>query len=445
MIKNLIFILFFLFCNISTYGQQEYSFTMDEAVSFAMENNKNSKNASKDILISQKEKWETIAIGLPQITSFFEFNNRIKDPISLIPAEFFGGKKGEFAEISFGTKQSISGELILNQLLFDGSYVIGLQSIKLFLEIADQAKTKTDIEVKRQVINAYGNALVSNERVNILKNNLSNLKNTLAETKKIYENGLTEIENVEQLTITTASVENSFEYAKKFESLSKNLLKLLLGIELDDTLILKDNIESIAMKSINPSLIDEEFNMLDNIDYKIALNSKEGNETLLRLEKVKALPRISAYISGSYNGYNESFRITNPKQNWYGSSQLGINMSLPIFSSLQRTASTQRAKIELEKAELNLKETAATLNLEVQKARNDYNFSINNYETALKNLSLAESIEKKNQIKFYEGLSSSFDLRQAQNQLYTIQNEYLEATLKIIENKINLEIILNKS
>jgi len=94
MIKNLIFILFFLFCNFATYGQQEYSFTMDEAVSFAMENNKNSKNASKDILISQKEKWETIAIGLPQITSFFEFNNRIKDPISLIPAEFFGGKKG---------------------------------------------------------------------------------------------------------------------------------------------------------------------------------------------------------------------------------------------------------------------------------------------------------------------------------------------------------------
>ena len=147
---------------------------MDEAISFAMENNKNSKNASKDILISQKEKWETIAIGLPQITSFFEFNNRIKDPISLIPAEFFGGKKGEFAEISFGTKQSISGELILNQLLFDGSYVVGLQSIKLFLEIADQAKIKTDIEVKRQVINAYGNAIVSSERVKILERNYKN-------------------------------------------------------------------------------------------------------------------------------------------------------------------------------------------------------------------------------------------------------------------------------
>ena len=445
MIKNLIFILFFLISNIATYGQQEYSFTMDEAVNFAMENNKNSKNASKDILISQKEKWETIAIGLPQITSFFEFNNRIKDPISLIPAEFFGGKKGEFAEISFGTKQSISGELILNQLLFDGSYLIGLQSIELFLEITNQAKIKTDLEVKRQVINAYGNALVSSERVKILNKNLKNLQTTLSETKKIFDNGLTEIENVEQLTITTSSIKNSLEYAEKFEFLSLNILKLLLGIQLNNSLILKDNIEAIAIRNIKPSLLEEDFNVLDNIDYKIALNSKEGNETLLRLEKVKALPTLRAYLSGSYNGYNESFNITNPKQNWYGSSQLGINMSIPVFSSLKRTASTQKAKIELEKAKLNLKETENTLNLEVQKAKTDYDYSINNYETTLKNLSLAESIERKNQVKFYEGLASSFDLRQAQNQLYSIQNEYLEATLKIIENKINLEILLKKS
>ena len=442
--KYLFIIISSVFCN-CLLAQIQHSFTIDEAVAFALENNKNSIYAEKNVLISQKEKWETIAVGLPQISSFFEFNNRIKDPISLIPAEFFGGNEGEFAEISFGTKQSISGELILNQLLFDGSYLIGLQSIELFLQLSTQAKIKTDLEVKRQVINAYGNALVSAERVKILINNLNNVKKTLIETKKIYENGLTEIENVEQLTITTSSIENSLNYAEKFELLSLNILKLLLGIELNDDLILKDNIETVAIKNINPSLVNQEFKVSENIDYKIALNASEGNKKRLQLEKFKSLPTISAYISGSYNGYNESFRITNPKQNWYGSSQLGINMSLPIFSSLKRTASTQKAKIELDKALLNLKETENTLNLEVEKAKSDYTYSINNYETALKNLTLAESIEKKNQIKFYEGLASSFDLRQAQNQLYAIQNEYLEATLKIIENKINLEILLNKS
>jgi len=445
MIKKYLFIIICsVFCN-CLLAQIQHSFTIDEAVAFALENNKNSIYAEKNVLISQKEKWETIAVGLPQISSFFEFNNRIKDPISLIPAEFFGGNEGEFAEISFGTKQSISGELILNQLLFDGSYLIGLQSIELFLQLSTQAKIKTDLEVKRQVINAYGNALVSAERVKILINNLNNIKKTLTETKKIYENGLTEIENVEQLTITTSSIENSLNYAEKFELLSLNILKLLLGIELNDDLILKDNIETVAIKNINPSLVNQEFEVSENIDYKIALNASEGNKKRLQLEKFKSLPTVSAYISGSYNGYNESFRITNPKQNWYGSSQLGINMSLPIFSSLKRTASTQKAKIELDKALLNLKETENTLNLEVEKAKSDYTYSINNYETALKNLTLAESIEKKNQIKFYEGLASSFDLRQAQNQLYAIQNEYLEATLKIIENKINLEILLNKS
>ena len=443
MIKKLLLILFLL-TSIVVSAQKDYTFSLEEAINFALLNNKSSVNAKKDLAIAQKEKWETISRGLPQINSYFDFNNRLKDPISLIPAEFFGGKKGEFAEVSFGTKQSVSGELILNQLLFDGSYIIGLQSIELFLEIADQAKLKTDIEVKRQVSNAYGNVLVSQERVKILEKNYSNIIETLEETQIIYENGLIESESVDQLTITSSSIKNSLDYAIKFENLSKRILKLILGIELNDNVILNDNIESIIVKSIDPMLVSSDFNVEENLDYKIALNAMKGNETLLRLEKVKALPRISAFLSGAYNGYNESFKITDPKQNWYGSSQLGVNMSFPVFSSFQRRASTQRAKIEIEKSQNILDETKKNLNLEVEKTRSDYNYAINNYNSVKKNVMLAESIEKKNKIKFKEGIASSFELRQAQKQLYSTQNEYLEATLKLIENKINLEILLNK-
>ena len=441
--KNTITILIILL-SFNINAQKDYNFSLDEAISFALLNNRASVNAKKDLAIAQKEKWETISRGLPQINSYFDFNNRLKDPISLIPAEFFGGEKGEFAEVSFGTKQSVSGELILNQLLFDGSYIVGLQSIKLFLDIADQTKIKTDIEVRRQVANAYGNVLISQERVKILENNYNNIIKTLDETKAIYENGLIESESVDQLTITSSSIKNSLEYAIKFEKLSERILKLLLGIELDDNMILNDDIESIIVKSIDPELVNTDFNVEENIDYKIALNAKKGSETLLRLEKVKALPRISAFLSGAYNGYNESFKITDPKQNWYGSSQLGLNMSFPVFSSFQRRASTQRAKIEIEKSENVLNETKKNLNLEVEKTRSDYNYAINNFNSVKQNVILAESIEKKNEIKFKEGIASSFELRQAQNQLYSIQNEYLEATLKLIENKINLEILLNK-
>jgi len=443
MIKKIVIIIYLLSSSLIS-AQKEYNFSLEEAVDYALLNNRASVNAKKDLAIAQKEKWETISKGLPQINSYFDFNNRLKDPISLIPAEFFGGEKGQFAEVSFGTKQNVSGELILNQLLFDGSYIVGLQSIKLFLDIADQAKVKTDIEVRRQVTNAYGNVLISQERVKILENNYNNIIKTLDETKAIYENGLIESESVDQLTITSSSIKNSLDYAIKFENLSERILKLLVGIELDDKIILNDDIESIIVKSVDPELVSTDFNVEENIDYKIALNAKKGSETLLRLEKVKALPRISAFLSGAYNGYNESFKITDPKQNWYGSSQLGLNMSFPVFSSFQRRASTQRAKIEIEKSENILDETKKNLNLEVEKTRSDYNYAINNFNSVKKNVILAESIEKKNEIKFKEGIASSFELRQAQNQLYSIQNEYLEATLKLIENKINLEILLNK-
>ena len=184
----------------------------------------------------------------------------------------------------------------------------------MFLDIADQTKIKTDIEVRRQVANAYGNVLISQERVKILENNYNNIIKTLDETTAIYENGLIESESVDQLTITSSSIKNSLEYAIKFENLSERILKLLLGIELDDKIVLNDDIESIIVKSIDPELVNTDFNVEENIDYKIALNAKKGSETLLRLEKVKALPRISAFISGAYNGYNESFKITDPKQ-----------------------------------------------------------------------------------------------------------------------------------
>jgi outer membrane protein TolC len=119
-------------------------------------------------------------------------------------------------------------------------------------------------------------------------------------------------------------------------------------------------------------------------------------------------------------------------------------MSIPIFSSFSRNASTQQAKIELIKAEELLTETEQQLKLEVATAKSVYEFAIQEYQTSKLNLNLAERIEKKNQIKFFEGISSSFDLRQAQIQLYTSQQDYLKAMIEVINKKADLETILNK-
>ena len=427
-----------------TVSSQTNSFSLESAVAFALKNNNLSKNASSDLKIAQAKKWETIATGLPQISAFLDYANNIKQPISLVPAEFFGGTKGEFAEISFGTKQTFDGSATLNQLLFDGSYIVGLSSIKLYLEIADNAKTKTDQEVKRAVISAYGNVLVSQERIKFLEENLDNIKGTLNEVRKLYENGMTELENVEQLTITYSSLENSLNYSKKIGKTSKNILKIVMGIPISENISLSENLNELTIKKIDINLIDKPFSIENNIDFVIASNSKKSQETLLRLEKSRALPTLSAYIQGTYKGNSESFNFLNSSQRWYGSSLAGVTMSIPVFSSLRRSAKTQQAKIEVEKATEDLKQTEQRIKVELENAQSNYQFAIKNFQNAQKNLELAKRIEKKNEIKFYEGLVSSFELRQAQNQLYTIQNELLQSMLEVINKKTNLEIIINE-
>ena len=438
-------LIIFLLWNGFNISAQSNTFSLDEAVQYAMQNNAISKNASNDLEIAQAKKWETIATGLPQISAFIDYANNIKQPISLVPAEFFGGNKGEFAEISFGTKQTFDGTATLNQLLFDGSYIVGLSSIKLYLEIADNAKKKTDLEVKRNVISAYGNVLVSQERVKFLKENLENVEGNLKEITKVYENGMTELENVEQLTITYSNLKNSLDYAVKLGNTSENILKMVIGLPLENEIILSDNLSGLTLKKIDMGLIDKPISIDQNIDYIIANNEKKSQETLLRLEKSRALPTISAYVQGTYKGNSDSFDFLDSNQKWYGSSVAGVTMSIPVFSSLRRSAKTQQAKIEVAKASEELLQTEKRVLIELENAKTNYQFAINNFQNAQKNLSLAKKIEKKNGIKFIEGIASSFELRQAQMQLYSIQNELLQSMLEVINKKTNLEIILNEN
>ena len=425
------------------FGQN--AFTLENAIDYALENNRLSKNATSDLEIANAKKWETIATGLPQINAFIDYNNNLKQPVSLVPAEFFGGNPGEFAELSFGTKQTIDGSVTLTQLLFDGSYMIGLASIKLYMDIAEKAKIKTDQEVKKATISAYGNALISQERVKILNKNLQNVKNNLDEINKIYQNGFTELENVEQLTISYKSLKNSLDYATKIEKTTLNLFKLIIGYDIEKEITLLDNLSGLTLKSFDLNESSENFEIEKNIDYQLSLNNKKSQRTLYRLEQAKALPTLRAFLKGGYDGNNESFRFFKPNQKWYGYSFVGVSMSVPIFSSLRKSAKTQQAKIEFEKSKLDLSESKKRILIELKNAESEYQYALNSYNNAIENLKLAEKIERKNQIKFLEGLISALELRQAQIQLYSIQNELLQSMLEVINKKTALEIMLTQN
>ncbi|WP_435182310.1 TolC family protein [Cellulophaga omnivescoria] len=419
------------------------SFSLQEAINYALEHNYSAINADRNIEDAQKQKWETIASGLPQVNGAISYQNQLKQPVSLIPGELAGGAPGSFIPVVFGQKQSTSATATLSQQIFDGSYIVGVQATKTFIDYSANSKEKNALDVRKAVVEAYGNVLLAEESTAILEKNKAALEKNLNETQKIFENGLTEEENVEQLQITLASVTNQLKNAIRLKKITVQMLNLVMGLELDNPTKLTEDLDILTEKQIDFNLIESSFNLENNVDYKMALNLNEQRALELKLEKSKALPTLNAFVNFGYTAYSQEFDFLKKETDWFNSSILGFDLNIPIFSSLRRSASTQRAKIALEKAKTQKTEAEESLRLNWENAKSEYILAIEQYQTNKDNLGLAERIEKKNQVKYFEGLATSFELRQAQTQLYAVQQEYLQSMVDVINKKTALELILN--
>ena len=440
--KILLFIVF------TSYGFSQgeiNSLSIDDAVEYGIENNRNLVNAEREIKMAYKERWKTIAIGLPNVTLDLNYLNYLELPTSLIPAEFFGGQKGEFSEIQFGTEQTAIGAVRMEQLLFDGSWLVGLEYSKIYLAASENFYEKTFLEVRESIIKLYSLVVTLNEGILLLENNLENFRKDLFEATELYKNGFEEIENVEQIKITLAQAELSLLQANKTRENQTNLLKLILGINLEDNLILTTSINDFIADNIIFSNSFEDFNTSENIDVKISQNIFDTKRIEYKLEKSKQLPKVSGFLSGTYTGYNNEFDFTNKTQNWFGSSVLGINLEIPIFNAFKLNASSQKAKIAMNQAMTNLEEQEEKTQAEVQQKLNDYQLATQTLSVSEQNMRLSMSIEEKNSIKFFEGIVSSFELRQAQLQLLDSQQKYLNSVLELISIKTELETLYNNT
>lgn len=465
--KKYIYSVFIFFLSASILAQEkEMTLSMQEAIDYAIKNSYDNKVSLNNVEAAKHKKWETTTIGLPQINGKVDYQNWLKQQISLLPAAAFDNTQSTinvvenyfdgavrngrevvpptgFVPLRFGTKQTMNASVTLSQLIFDGSYLVGLQSARTYLKISEQAKAKTELATREAVVNAYGNVLVTEKSIEIFQRNKEVLEKNLNETQKIYDNGLTELENVEQLQITLGNIENNLRNAERLKSIALQMLNISLGNPIDTKLTLTSTLDNLVVENTDLSLLSSEFNINNHIDFQIAQNDRESKRLLMKLEQSKGLPSLSAFVNYGANANSDDFTFFKDEQKWYDYSLFGVTLNVPIFSSLGRTSKIKQAQIALENADIRLEEAKQKLNLQVKNAKSEYQLGIENYETAKKNLALAERIEKKQQIKFFEGLSSSFDLLQAQNQLYTQQNNYVQSMLNVIAKKSQLENALN--
>ncbi len=435
-----------LLSSVSFQAQEKtYAFSLEEAISFALDSSYTALNARRDVAKAIKRKWETTASGLPQVNASISYNNNLKQPVTLIPGEFSGGEPGTFTPVTFGTKQNATAVATLEQLIFDGSYLVGLQAARTFLDYTENANDKTRLEIRKGVINAYGTVLMAEELVSIFRNNKTTLEKNLNDTRKIFENGLAEEEDVEQLEITYLDITNYLNNAERTFEIAKQMFNVALGLDVNTSVTLTEKLDDLAQQNIQLDMMEQGFQLENNIDYRIATNYTEQRSLELKLEKSRALPRLSAFVNYGTQANSNSFTFLDGEQRWFQYSVLGVSMNIPIFSSGLRGARTQQARIALDQAKTDLEEATQQLKLQFDQAKSNYQFQIDTYKNAKKNLDLAERIEHKNQVKFNEGLASSFDLRQAQMQLYQSQQSYFQTMVDLLNAKTELETLVNST
>ena len=425
-------------------GWSQQALSLTDAITESLQNNRAIVNANYDIQIARERQWETIATGLPQISASAAYNKDLEQRTSIVPGAYFGGSPREYYPVQFGTEQSVDASARLDQLIFDGSYLVGLQASTVFLKISRQNKVKSELEVKRMVTDAYVNVLLAEERKRILENNLENLEGTLTDIRKVYLQGLVEVEQVEQLEITSSSIQSALDYIVRLIPITYQMLNMTLGRDLADKIVLSDTLMGLCIQSETGHELSD-WDLDKNIDYQIAQNNLRSSELLLKLERFRALPSISAFITSGYDAYSDDFAFTEKSQQWYGRSAFGLSLRLPIFTSGGGQSRSDQAKLNVAKAKAQLEQVEEELLLQKASAHNQFTLALEEFLRSQESLEIAYRIERKNEIKYAEGVTGSFELRQAQLQLYDLQNQHLNAMRDIINSKTELDILYNPS
>ena len=410
------------------------AFSLKQALDYAQNHQVSILNARIDEDIAKNTVKQTIGIGLPQLSGNANFQDFIVLPTSLLPGDFFG-KPGTQVPVQFGVKyQSLVG-LDLNQLLFDGSYLVGLQASKTFRELSNKNLARTRIETAVAVTKAYYSVLVSNEQLNLIDANLDRLRKSLSDTEALFKNGFVEKIDLDRLTVFKNNLETERENVIRLLALNVNLLKFQMGMTVNSRLTLTDSINNLQA---GQAVVARDSSAYRNrIEYSLLETQKKLNEFDLKRYKSQFLPSLSAFGNTSQsfqsNNFSELFSSNFP------STIIGLRLSVPIISGGIKLSQVRNAKLVILKTRNDLVNLQNGINLEVEQAQTTYANSLKSLDNQKRNMDLAQEVLRVSKIKYEQGVGSSIEVTSAETSLKEAQNNYINALYDLMINRVNVE------
>lgn len=425
-------------------AQEVFEFSLKEAIDHAMQNNYEVIYSEKNIEAAKQQMKEATAFGLPQIDGSIDYSDNIALPTSLIPGDFFG-KPGEDVELQFGTKYNMNAGLFASQLLYSGKYIVGLQTAKIFLEQANIDFFKDKVAVTQQVANSYYDVLAVVKQLKVVDTTLIVTRNMAEETRMIYEVGFAEDVDVDQLDLLVADLEASKVYLNNQLSIAHAYLKFFLGLDTQDSVVLKDELEMLIEERQNSEIISQIFNVNENVDYVSLEKTKEIRFMQVKLEKTAYQPTLAATINLQTNAQRNSWNFFNTSEKWYTSSVFGVSLVVPIWSSGERRARVKQAQIAYEQIGVLQDQLKVSLGLQYQTALNEYFNAFTVYRNRDKSRKVAAKIFNTTSIKFSEGMASSIDILNTQTQFLDSERAFIISGRALLQAGQELERLLTKS
>lgn len=420
----------FLFAILSVLSEKAVSqdtvrMTIAEARSYAMEHNKMMRNADLEIKKSQAATREAISSGLPQINASADYSNFLGAKMSFRFSDAMPAQEIEF-------KPQSNFSLNVSQLIFNGQYWVGFRISKLAVSLSEMNRQKSELDILSQVTEAYHLVLISEELLKKMNANGKNLNDLYEKNKAVESVGIIESTDLEQLSVQVNTIKNAIKSLERQLELAKNMLRLQIGIDVNTPIKLSTALEELINNNELQSILDTAFDVEENINMQLMKQQELVTEKMVNLKKASVLPTLSAF-------YKYNYKILKPDFDMSPAHVVGLQLNIPIFSGLKRSAQISQAKIDLEKVNNTKTLLSDQLNTQAKQLKFNYKNALETYTNQKENVQTARRVYANLKKKYEQGMLSGLDLINADNNYVKAETDLISATLSLLSAKLQLK------
>ncbi len=436
------------------------SFTLEECIDYALKNNINIRNSNVDAQIAKAQIGEIRAVGLPQINGSVQFahNEPLRRMFFSSDNPFIGGDganslpPGTVIAVPnlFQLPSSGDATVSINQLIFNGSYIIGLRAAKSYQELATKTTNQTKIQTAEQVTKAYYTVLINNERQNLFEYNIARVDSLLRNTRGLFESGFAEKIDVDRIQVSFNNLMIEKEKFTDLVKLSLELLKFQMNYPMNREITIIGDARELALdESLDAEI--ENFDYSNRIEYSI-LQTQEALQRLdIKNNNSGYLPNLAAFANLGYFTQSPSigglFRTESNIPNtaeagpdkWYRYGLFGFTLNVPIFDGLTKSYKIQQSKLNLLKVQNGFEALRSGMDLQINQFRITLNNSIKTLNAQRENVALAEEVARVTKIKYNEGVGSNLEVTEAESGLREAQINYYNALYDAVIAQVELK------